>query len=84
MFDNLFEVTLLLMVGALLGAGPVWLYYKGVVTNKEETIEEDQTEEDNNKVIVMARQIQDKIDKQNIITREEKKNSLDKRENKKH
>ena len=42
MFDNLFEVTLLLMVGALLGAGPVWLYYKGVVTKKEETIEETQ------------------------------------------
>jgi len=42
MFDNLFEVTLLLMVGALLGAGPVWLYYKGVVTKKEETIENTQ------------------------------------------
>ena len=42
MFDNLFEVTLLLMVGTLLGAGPVWLYYKGVVTKKEETIEDTQ------------------------------------------
>jgi len=42
MFDNLFEVTLLLMVGTLLGAGPTWLYYKGVVTKKEETIEDTQ------------------------------------------